>query len=161
MLGLVDSFNLERRRRRAGQERAFIEGRMAAAQSELSDAEDNLRHFHDRNRRIESPDLQFENDRLTRTVQLRQTVYVQLVTAYDQARIEEVRSAPVVTLVDPPETGVGRNGSLLIDGIIWVIVGLMLGCACAFAAHAAEGVLGPGMSVSAWLRRKPAAATRN
>lgn len=155
LLVLVDSFNLERRQQRAGQERIFMESRLGEAQVALRTAEEGLRAFLDRNRRYEvSPDLRFEYGRLERAVQLRQSVYVQLASAFEQARIEEVRSAPVVTLVDSPESGVRRNGSFIVDGAIWTMLGALLGCAWALARSAFDAMFGPGLTPAGWVRRR-------
>lgn len=101
---LVNEFNLERRQSQAAAERQFLEGRVEHARRDLLAAEDSLERFLERNRSYQnSPRLRFEHDRLQRRVSLQQQVYSSLVQSYEQAKIEEVRNTPVVTVVTPPE----------------------------------------------------------
>ncbi|HVE80285.1 MAG TPA: hypothetical protein VNA89_15580 [Gemmatimonadaceae bacterium] len=103
-LAEVDSFNLHTRQTQAGSERQFTEGRVASARTELLRAEGALRDFLQRNRGDfrGSPQLSFLHDRLERDVLLKQDLYTTLAKAYEQARVEEVRDTPVVTVVEQP-----------------------------------------------------------
>lgn len=103
LLALLNEFNLETRQSQASAEREFVEARMAEAKQDLLAAENALQVFLQRNRRIEnSPELLFERDRLQREVSLRQDVYAGLAQAYEQAKIDEVRDTPVITVVERP-----------------------------------------------------------
>ncbi len=102
-LDLVNAFNLRTRQSQAAAERQFVEARVDEAQRDLREAENRLQGFLTANRTyINSPQLQFQHDRLSREVQLRQDVYSKLVQAYEQARIDEVRNTPVITVVEAP-----------------------------------------------------------
>lgn len=104
MLELVNRFNVETRQTQAAAERRFLDERVAEARRDLQAAEDSLREFLERNRRYEnSPALRFEYERLQRRVRLQQEVFGTLAQSYEQAKVEEVRNTPVITLVDPPE----------------------------------------------------------
>lgn len=104
LLDLVSRFNLTTRQTQAGAERRFIEARLEAARGELLAAEERLQTFLQRNREFrDSPALVFENDRLTREVELRQQVVTSLVQSFEQARIDEVRNTPLTTIVEPPD----------------------------------------------------------
>ena len=99
----VNEFNQRSRSSQAGAERKFVEGRMAAADGDLRDAEDRLRQFVRANRQISnSPDLTLERDRLDRIVSQRQQVYTTLSQSFEEARIREVRDTPVITMVESP-----------------------------------------------------------
>lgn len=103
LLQAVNRFNLERRQLRSRALRQFLESRLESAGSELRAAEDSLRTFRERNRAIaQSPELLLKDQRLQRAVDLRQQLYVTLATSYEQARIEEFRDTPSITVVDPP-----------------------------------------------------------
>jgi len=104
LLVQVNTFNLQSRQARAAAERAFVEARQAEAQAELRQAEAHLQAFLVQNRDFtRSPALQMEYSRLTRAVEMRQTVYTGLAGAYEQAKIEEVRDLPVITVIAKPE----------------------------------------------------------
>lgn len=102
-LALVNLFNTQARRSRASQEARFVSERMIEAKRELRSAEDALQSFLERNREIaSSPQLTFERDRLVREVSLRNDLYAALAQRLDQARIEEARTTPAITLVEQP-----------------------------------------------------------
>ena len=102
-LDLVNAFNLRTRQSQAAAEREFVENRADEAQRDLRAAEDRLQGFLTANRTYtSSPQLQFQYGRLERDLQMRQDVYSKLVQAYEQARIDEVRNTPVITIVEAP-----------------------------------------------------------
>lgn len=103
LLEAVHQFNVERRSSQAAEERAFLERRLEAARTDLHAAEDSLQNFLERNRSFQgSPQLRFEHDRLQRRVQMQQQIYSSLQESLEQAKIEEVRTTPVVTVVQSP-----------------------------------------------------------
>jgi uncharacterized protein involved in exopolysaccharide biosynthesis len=134
LLDQVNVFNLNRRQEQAAGERQFIEGRLADAQAQLSQAENNLEGFLSENRDFRSsPSLTLEFDRLNRMVNSRQSLYNALATSYEQAKIEEVRDLPVITVLEPPELPMiqdARGGKRRL--LIGVIAGLLLGTLVAF-----------------------------
>lgn len=98
----VDRYNRARRRSQFSAERVFVGERVTAARSALDTAERRLERFLATNRAYEgSAALVFERDRLQREVAIQQQVYTSLVTQLEQARIAEVRSTPVVSVVQP------------------------------------------------------------
>jgi uncharacterized protein involved in exopolysaccharide biosynthesis len=104
LLDQVNAFNLNTRQQQASAERVFLEKRLAEARGELRAAEENLQAFMLENRDLKSsPTLALEFNRLNRTVDMRQQLYTGLAQAYEQAKIEEVRDLPVITVVEPPE----------------------------------------------------------
>jgi uncharacterized protein involved in exopolysaccharide biosynthesis len=103
LMAEVDSFNLKSRQSQASQERQFAERRLAEAQVEKRQAEDELQAFLQRNRDFRSsPQLSFAYDRLADNVSLRQQLYTSIAQTFEQARIEEVRDTPVITVVESP-----------------------------------------------------------
>ena len=132
MLDFLNDFNLKARQSQALAERKFIEQRMAEAQRELTAAEDSMQAFLETNRTYQSsPRLTFEAARLQRRVELHQQVYVTLAQAYEQARVEEVRNTPVITIIDEPELYAKRSRSPVLMGILGVFGGLVLAMAIA------------------------------
>lgn len=133
LLSQIDSFNLRTRQTQASSERRFTEGRLQEARSELRQAEDELQFFLQRNRDFRSsPHLTFLYERLGRNVSLKQQLYTTLSQAYEQARIEEVRDTPVITVVEDPllparpdRAPYGRALTLAIA--LALVVGVVLG----------------------------------
>jgi uncharacterized protein involved in exopolysaccharide biosynthesis len=90
------------RRKRASSERRFLEERWSDLRDSLDAAEETLRRFYERNRLLESQELRFEELRLRRVVDRVQGVYTQVGTQLEQARIQEVRDTPALSVIDPP-----------------------------------------------------------
>ena len=124
MLELLNETNVRKRGTKANLERIFIESRQAEAQRDLEQAEDLLADFYNRNRRMEdSPALLAEAARLQRRVEVNQQVYLTLSQSYEQARIEEVRNTPLITVIDSPEGSAEPLWSPLVQGILSVLLG--------------------------------------
>jgi len=129
-LKLLNDYNVNRRQSQARSERDFLERRVAAAQLELMGAEDTLTDFYRRNRIVESPELQATAQRLQRRVQLLQSVHLELAQSYENARVEEVRGTPVITvlqdpglLVEPRPRHAARN-ALLFTVVVALLAGM-------------------------------------
>jgi uncharacterized protein involved in exopolysaccharide biosynthesis len=138
MLAEVNRFNLESRQSQASAERRFTEGRLAAVRQELREAENRLEAFLRQNRQFRSsPDLTLQQERLRQDMSLHQDVYTTLAQAYEQAKIEEVRDTPVITVVEQPELAVRPDPrGLLKKGILAFLLGGALGVLFAFAREA-------------------------
>ena len=103
IIALISDFDTRVRRLRATENRRFVEDRAHEAQASLGAAEEEVARFLARNRSYEqSPDLRVAYQRLSRRVDLANDVYTTLARNLEQARIDEVKEAPVLTVVDPP-----------------------------------------------------------
>ena len=99
----VNAFNANLVQGQAGAERVFVEGRLELVTTELRDAEDDLESFLENNRQFGgSPELNFQQGRLERSVTLRQEVFTTLTQTLEEVRIREVRDIPVISVVDQP-----------------------------------------------------------
>ena len=129
VLELLNHFNLETRQSRAAAERRFIEARLADARRELRVAEDQLEQFQRRNRQWQnSPELAFQAERLNREVTMQQQIFTNLAQAYEEAKIDEVRDTPVITVVEPPEMPLRPDPrGLATRGLLALLAGLALG----------------------------------
>lgn len=117
---LVD-FNVEKRQSQAKAEREFLEQRVQDASAALNAAESALQRFLQQNRTYAtSPQLSFEAARLERELAQRQQTYATLTHALEQARIEEVRNTPTLSIVERPEDTVRRTRRPI--GVILAIV---------------------------------------
>lgn len=137
LVRLLSDVNVGSRRSQATLERQFTEQRSQEAARDLRTAEEEQRDFLSRNRNCcSSPDLTLERERLERAVTMRQTLYTQLMQAYEQARIEEVRDTPALTTIEAPTLPVlpDRTG-IVSKSIVALFVGLTLGICVAFASY--------------------------
>ncbi|OLD46833.1 MAG: hypothetical protein AUI63_04570, partial [Gemmatimonadetes bacterium 13_1_40CM_2_60_3] len=140
LLKNLDEFNVTVRRSRARNEREFLEARVSEAQTDLQSAERELEQFLSANRADtrSSPSLAFREARLRRNVDLAQTRFVELQRQLDQARIQEVRDTPVITVLDKPnlpERHYRPRRALV------VVVVLLLGMLGAYAVSRLTGSL--------------------
>jgi uncharacterized protein involved in exopolysaccharide biosynthesis len=128
LLGRLSVFDLDRRRAQAASERVFIEERLAQLGAELRGAEARLEDFLIRNRDFHnSPELTFQNDRLARDVAMRQQIYTSLAQAYEQARVDEARNTPVLSIIERPETPTWpKSRGLVLRGVLSLMIGLLL-----------------------------------
>jgi len=121
----VTRFNVEARQSQAIAEREFAEERLAEATSELLSAEDTLGEFLKANRSIaNSPELTLENDRINRRIGILEQVVTSLSTAYQQSRLDAVRSTPVISIIDQPrEPAVGDARGTIRKTMVAAIAG--------------------------------------
>jgi uncharacterized protein involved in exopolysaccharide biosynthesis len=129
LLDLISAFDLETRQSQASAERHFAGARLAELQGELAMVEDSLKAFLDENRQFSnSSQLTFQHDRLQRRVGMRQELVTAMAQAHEQARIDEVRTTPVTTIIDEPKAPSlpeprGRLRKLILGGILGTMVG--------------------------------------
>jgi uncharacterized protein involved in exopolysaccharide biosynthesis len=138
VLELVNEFNLHTRQSQAAAERRFTERRLAEARQELLEVENRLQTFLLGNREFRSsPVLTFQQERLAREVTVRQAVVNALSQSHEQARIDEVRDTPVITLVDPPDPpALPDPRNLPIKGALALLAGGLFGILLAFMRQA-------------------------
>ena len=103
LLDLLNRFNQDTRRGQASAEREFTEQRLAVVKKELREAEDAQTSFLRTNRVATAAQLQAEQNRLDSEVRLQRELYTNLAKSYEQAKIDEVRDTPVITVVERPE----------------------------------------------------------
>ncbi|MFQ6678516.1 MAG: GNVR domain-containing protein [Fidelibacterota bacterium] len=85
------------------EKRLFIENRIVEVRASLLEAENAVEEFRHTNRNInQSAFLSIEENRLTREVELQNSLYVTLKTQYEQAKIEEVEEATLIQIIDGP-----------------------------------------------------------
>ena len=102
---MISSFSSQ-----AGENRRFIESRLAESEMALSEAEGKLRSFRERNLRIgNSPHLLLEQDRLTRALREQEEVYLSLKRQCELAKIQERRDVPIINPLDRAEAPAIRS----------------------------------------------------
>jgi uncharacterized protein involved in exopolysaccharide biosynthesis len=110
MYPAIVDFTVETHSKQASLNREFIEQRQIEVKENLTESEDELKVFRERNRSImESPQLQLEIERLMREVEIRTQVYITLQQQYELARIEEVKETPSVIILDEGKPAVEKD----------------------------------------------------
>jgi uncharacterized protein involved in exopolysaccharide biosynthesis len=128
MFDQVMRFNETRRLERAAAEREFTATQLAEASAALRAAESRLRDFMEVNRVRVSPSLQLEQERLQREVGMRQELYTATAQAYQQVKIEELRNARSISIIEPPEVPPIANPRGLLKAVmLGSLVGFLVG----------------------------------
>lgn len=134
LLSRLNAVVIELRRRRASAERTFIERRLDSAAVRQLALEDTLRSFYATNRMTAgSPNLQFVEARLRRRVDFAVDLANQLRTQLEQAKLQEVRDTPVLSVITSPEEPGRRSAP---NRRLIVLAALVLGAAVALADYA-------------------------
>lgn len=140
-IGLLNRFNVESRRSQATAQRQFLDQRLATVSRELEEAEDAGRDFSKRNRYDlrGSPELQLQQERLSRAVSLRVQVFGGLAQALEQAKLDEIRDTPLITIIEPAEVPLQPDPrGLLTTTLVAGFAGLFLGSLLAMLRHAVD-----------------------
>ena len=128
----LDSHQRNYNKAKTSQTRQFIESRIYDTEKELKSAEEFLKIFLDRNRRIEnSPSLQLEQQRLAREVTVLTGVFTTLKQQLETTKIEELKESDYVITLDHPNIPLERSKPkkkrmVILAGFLGVGLGLML-----------------------------------
>jgi len=152
-LAALNELVIQVRRKHATAEREFLEERWHEMADSLALHEEALRHFYERNQVLTAPALRFEEARLRREIDRFQGIYTQLGSQVEQARIQEVRDTPALTVVDAPTEPVKKSSP---HGSVWGLTAAILGAALALLLAMGEAA---SMQTQA-VRLKPAGIRR-
>lgn len=130
----LDQYSKSRRFAQAVSERKFIEGLVADARRQLTQAEQTVSNFLEENREYQSsPQLTIEHDRLQRDVVMRQQIYTSLAESLEQARVEEIRNPSALSIVESPDLPADpQTTTALRKTLLGSAVGLFAGIVLAF-----------------------------
>jgi uncharacterized protein involved in exopolysaccharide biosynthesis len=106
---VLDRFILTKRTTSASEQRKFIEGRLAEVKEDLTKSENALKDFRERNTQVRSPQLLLEQGRLERDLQINNTLFIELKKQFEIAKIEEVRTMPVINVLDLARSAVYKD----------------------------------------------------
>ena len=99
----LDKHQRKYNKTKTSEAKKFIESRIIETEKELIEAEEELKIFNDRNRRIQnSPELQLAQQRLGREVTVLIGVFTSLKQQLENTKIEEVKDSKYVIVLDPP-----------------------------------------------------------
>jgi uncharacterized protein involved in exopolysaccharide biosynthesis len=101
ILAQLDQLLREKKNSNASEQRKWIEDRLIQVDKELRAAEEALKDFRERNRRItDSPELLLQQDRLLREVTVKGTINVELRKQAEIAKIEEIKQVTTINVLD-------------------------------------------------------------
>ena len=141
----LDAHQRTYNRAKVSKTRQFIDERIINTEKELQGAEDNLKNFMDRNRRIEnSPALQLKQQRLTREVTVLTGVFTTLKQQLETTKIEEVKESDYVIVLDSPEVPLDRSKPkkklmVILAGIFGLGLGLVFSFIREYVTNSKKG----------------------
>src|ERR1035437_3103854 len=107
----LDQYIRTNRKSYAGEQRYYLEKRVDQIKDSLSICENKLRDFREQNRMIvQSPNLLLEQGRLTRNVEIFQTVYIELTKQLELAKIDEIKDTPILNLKEIAQNPIKKAG---------------------------------------------------
>ncbi len=137
----LDAHQRKYNQSKTSETKQFIQERIIDTEKELMVAEEDLKIFRDRNRRIEnSPALQLEQQRLNREVAVLTSVFTTLKQQLETIKIEEVNESSYVIILDAPEvpirrTDPGKKRKLILAGLMGIAIGLVFAFAIEYARN--------------------------
>ena len=128
----LDTHQRKYNKAKTGDTKRFIKERIIDTEKELIAAEENLKIFRDRNRRIEnSPALQLEQQRFEREVAVLTGVFTTLKQQFETTKIEEVKETDYVVVLDSPNlpifSSVSKRDIVIACGFIGIVLGVIFG----------------------------------
>lgn len=127
---IVESLDLYIRTQRksfATEQIYYLEKRIKEVGDSLTAAEESLKKFREQNRIVnQSPGLLLEQGRLMRSLEILQTVFIELNKQIELARIEQVRDAPILNIKEYANRPVQKAGPKRLSSIIQIMIFSML-----------------------------------
>ena len=93
-------YNQDIKDTKARQNREFIENQLEENRKLLKEAEVELAEFTSKNKKIATPNLEVELDRLKRNVKVQEEVFITLKKQVELAKIEEQEKKPVIEIIE-------------------------------------------------------------
>jgi uncharacterized protein involved in exopolysaccharide biosynthesis len=117
----LDNYVRTKRKSYASEQRKYIEKRLMQVKDSLSIAENTLETFREQNRIVaQSPALLLQQGRLTRNVDILQSVFIELNKQLEIARIDEIKDTPIVNIEEYAKDPVQKAGPH--RAIIFIVV---------------------------------------
>ena len=136
----LEKVNSDIRKQTATQNASFVSQELIGSRQALSAAEERLAQFKGQNMRVNSPELELQQGRLERDVQLKSQIFITLANQEQLACVDVAKNLPIVRVLDraaePTEPVRVPRAALLAAGLIVGMVLAALAVACAeFREH--------------------------
>ncbi len=136
----LDNFMRLKKITNASEQRKWVEVRLKEVDQDLRTAEDNLKDFREKNRRVmDSPELLLEQDRLLRAVQINSTLFIELKKQYELAKIEEIKNIQIVNILDPARRPTDKERPKRATNAVLMFLLMLLGSSGYYTVRASYG----------------------
>ena len=104
------------------EKRQFIEGRLQSVKEDLEYAENQMQVFLEKNKDLNSPALILKKDRIERSINLYNQLYLTLSDQLEVAKIDEKDFTSSVFLLDNATISSYKNGRSLLESILLILI---------------------------------------
>jgi len=120
-------YNQNIRNTKAKQNRIFIERQLEETRKLLKKAEAELAEFTAKNKKIVTPDLELEYERLKRNVKVQEEVFITLKKQLELAKIEEEEKKPVIEIIENATVPLTKSKpktklNIIISGLLSIFI---------------------------------------
>ena len=102
LVNVLNDYVQDRMKSKAGKNSMFLEARTSEAKSDLERAEENYFEFRKNNLVRNAPLVSLQEERLQRDLETTRELYIQFYKQYELARIEEMKDAPALEVLEYP-----------------------------------------------------------
>ena len=118
----LNDYILTQRKSFASEQRKYLEKRVGQVKDTLSFFEEKLKDFRSQNRMIlQSPELQLEQARLMRNVEIQQTVYGELLKQLELVKLQEVKDTPVLNVKEEAKEPILKAGPKRLTSLVIIM----------------------------------------
>ena len=97
----LDKYVRTQRKSYATEQRKYLEARVKQVKDTLTNCEESLKRFREKNRQIlQSPEQQLEQARLVRNFEIQQAIYSELIKQLELIKLQEIKDTPVVNVCE-------------------------------------------------------------
>lgn len=126
----LDDFMRRKRVTSASEQVKWVEARLKQVEAELREAENVLKTFREKNRRVnDSPELLLQQERLARNVQVSTAVFIELKKQFELSKLEEIKNLSIVNILDPARPPAMKEGpKRALNTVIFFLIALLVSC---------------------------------
>lgn len=107
----LDKYIRTKRKSNAKEQRIYIEERVNQVKDSLTIVENQLKEFREQNRIVgQSPQLLLEQGRLQRSLEIQQTIYIELTKQLELIKLEEIKDVPVINVKEEAGIPIKKAG---------------------------------------------------
>jgi uncharacterized protein involved in exopolysaccharide biosynthesis len=119
----LDIYIRTKRKSYASTQREYIEKRLMQVKDSLNVAENKVMYFNEHNKIVtQSPELFLEQGRLTRNMEIMNTVFLELSKQLEIAKIDEIKDTPVLNIKELAKNPIVKTGPKRLNSLIMIMV---------------------------------------
>jgi uncharacterized protein involved in exopolysaccharide biosynthesis len=118
----LDRYIRTKRKSFASEQRKYLEKRVTQVKDTLMLFEERLKNFRSQNRLIlQSPELQLEQARLARNVEIQQTIFAELTKQLELVKLSEIKDTPIINLKELAKEPIVKEGPKRVISFILIM----------------------------------------